>query len=180
VTAEPSDSVASLCAQLVARMEAYFNNERRFVAHAHSVLQYAEGILLSEPEACDLVVRAAAILHDIGIPEAERKHGSAAGKFQELEGPPIARRIMQEEGIDEAVIEHVCRIIGDHHSGRDMDTLEFRIIWDSDWLVNIPGGQAARPEEELRQFIEKTFRTKAGHDIALRTFCAQGQNPSKD
>jgi len=85
---------------------------------------------------------------------------------------------MAETGIDEHVIEHVCRIIANHHSALDIDTLEFRIIWDSDWLVNLPEGRAVRSEEKLRQFIEKTFRTKAGHDIALRTFCTRRGNPS--
>ena len=38
------------------------------------------------------IVVAAAVLHDIGIQEAERKHGSSGPQGQELEGPPIARR----------------------------------------------------------------------------------------
>ena len=46
------------------------------------------------------VVRAAAVLHDIGIREAERKHGSSAGKYQEVEGPPIARRILEKLSVD--------------------------------------------------------------------------------
>ena len=46
------------------------------------------------------MVRAAAILHDIGIHEAERKHGSSSGRLQELEGPPIARAILEASNVD--------------------------------------------------------------------------------
>jgi len=165
------DAVGSLCERLVARMEAYFGDDQPLIDHALAVLRHAEQIMLASPDASGLIVRAAAILHDIGIPEARRKHGSAAGKFQEIEGPPIARKILEELGIDESVIEHVCRIIANHHSAGDIDTLEFRIIWDADWLVNLPGTQANKPEEELRRFIEETFRTPSGRDIAIKTFC---------
>ena len=94
--------------------------------------------------------------------EAERKHGSAAGRYQEIEGPPIARRIMQDLALDDATLEHACRIIGSHHSARGIDTLEFRIIWDADWLVNLPDEFAGRGPQQLAAAIDRIFRTAAG------------------
>jgi len=115
-------------------------------------------------------VVAAALLHDIGIKEAERKHGSAAPKFQELEGPPIARRILEGLDLPEKDIQHVCQIVANHHSARDIDTPEFRMVWDADWLVNFPGERGDAPPEELPGLIEKTFRTPTGKRIALERF----------
>jgi len=129
---------ASLCQRITERMKQCFGEDAKRIAHAMKVLKEAEAILTTEPGASGLVVRGAAILHDIGIHEAERKHGSTAGHLQELEGPPIARKILQDLKVPNDDIEHICRIIANHHSAKDIDTLEFKILWDADWLVNIP------------------------------------------
>lgn len=162
--------------KLIKEMRGVFGADMRRVNHALKVLQNAENILESE-KADPVVVVAAAILHDIGIQEAEKKHGSAAGKYQELEGPPIARRILENlnmtPGPDAERIDHICRIVGSHHSAQDIDTPEFRIIWDSDWIVNIPEERAGKSKQELRQFIEKIFRTQGGKEIALDLYCEE-------
>ena len=63
-------------------MQGLFGNDQRRIDHALAVLGHAEAILATEPAADAEVVTAAAILHDIGIQEAERKHGSSAGRWQ--------------------------------------------------------------------------------------------------
>ncbi len=135
--AEAAQGAESLVDQLIAAMRAKFGSDEKRIDHAQRVLEFAQDILKSEP-GDPRVVQAAAVLHDIGIKEAEAKHGSSAGRYQEMEGPPIARPIMEELGMAPEVVDHVCDIIGNHHSARDIDTPEFRILWDSDWLVNIP------------------------------------------
>ena len=163
------DEVKSLCERLVARMKETFGSDRRRIEHALKVLDHAETIW--EAEGGDpLTVRAAAILHDIGIHEAERKHGSAAGRFQEIEGPPIARAILEELQLDERTVDHVCRIVGSHHSAKDIDTREFRTIWDADWLVNIPDEHAGASRERLAKLVARIFKTKRGRALAEELF----------
>ncbi len=163
--------------RLIAEMKNVFGEDRRRVDHALAVLGFAETIIEVEG-GNPLIVKAAAILHDIGIHEAERKHGSSSGRYQEIEGPPIARRILTKMGIDEDATDHVCRIVGSHHSGRDIDTLEFRIIWDSDWLVNIPEEHAAASRSKLRQLVERVFRTQEGRRLAKKsTWMTQSTTP---
>ena len=57
----------------------------------HFIKVYAYSRLLGRREGLDEqkqnVLEAAAVLHDIGIHEAERKHGSSGGHWQEMEGP---------------------------------------------------------------------------------------------
>ena len=154
--------------QLLRSLGEVFGDDQPRIDHAKRVLAYAEQILGDEPGDEQTVV-AAAILHDIGIAEAERKHGSSAAKYQELEGPPIARGILESTGLSEDRVDHICRIIGSHHSARDIDSPEFRIIWDADWLVNIPAGRTERGEEELRKLVSTVFRTDAGRRIARET-----------
>jgi len=160
--------VESLKSALRAEMGA--DNAR--IDHALAVHAYACELMAREGGEPS-VVHAAALLHDIGIPLAEEKHGSAAGKFQELEGPPLARRIMAELSFDEAVIEHVCRIVGSHHSAGDIETIEFCIIWDADWLVNFPAEHGQKERVRQRELVDAIFRTTTGKRLAGEAFLAE-------
>ena len=164
------EQIGSLCERITDRMRSHFGEDQRRIDHALAVLKYAEQIMGAGDDVSGLVVRAAAILHDIGIPEAARKHGSTAGKYQELEGPPIARGILMDVKVDGAIIDHVCRIIANHHSAKEIDTPEFRIIWDADWLVNIPGEFDTADKARMSELIEKVFKTDRGKRIAESLF----------
>ena len=153
--------------RLWAEVTAYFGDDTRRIEHARSVLGYAREILADENADRD-TVEAAAMLHDIGIHEAERKYNSTAGHHQELEGPPIARDILAGMGADEALIEHVCRIIASHHSPGEVETPEFFVLWDADWLVNIPDEYPDAGVEKLSSIVDKVFRTKKGRELANR------------
>jgi putative nucleotidyltransferase with HDIG domain len=155
--------------KLIREMKNAFGADQRRIDHALAVLNYAEQILSTEG-GDPLVVKAAAILHDIGIHEAERKYDSSAGKYQEIEGPPIARKILAKYDLDEAVIQHICKIIANHHSAKDIDTTEFRIIWDADWLVNIPAEFSDVGREKLQNLIDRVFKTNTGRHIAVESF----------
>lgn len=164
-TRQPAEGID----RLIQAMKDVFGTDRRRIAHALKVWQVTKEIL-AEESGSPRVVEAAAILHDIGIQEAERKFGSSAARYQEIEGPPVARRIMEGLGLDEQTIEHVCRIVGSHHSAHDIDTPEFRILWDADWMVNIPDAFAGHSKDQLERIIHKIFKTKAGKEKAVNLF----------
>jgi hypothetical protein len=154
---------------LIKKMMDIFGEDRKRINHALSVLEYAEKI--NSVEGADSsIVTAAAILHDIGIHQAEKKYGSSAGKYQEIEGPPIAEPILKDCGLDRDKIEHICKIIANHHSAKNIDTPEFRVIWDADWLVNIPDECGKMNKEKLNGFIEKIFKTNKGKQLAKEIY----------
>ena len=155
--------------KLLDEMKQIFGRDEKRIGHALAVLGYAERIQTAEG-GDPLVIQAAAILHDIGIHETERKYGSSVGKYQEIEGPPIAEAILKKHDIPTEIIEHVSRIVANHHSARDIDTLEFRIIWDADWLVNIPDDFPNASQEKLKTIVEKIFKTNEGRKIAEALF----------
>src|SRR5512143_1767518 len=63
--------------RVAVEMKRYFQTDFKRIGHAMSVARYAERI--AREEGGNLaVVLCAAYLHDIGIKEAERKHGSSA------------------------------------------------------------------------------------------------------
>jgi len=155
--------------KLIGEMENVFGDDRKRIEHALAVLDYAEQI--QNVEGGDpLIVRAAAILHDIGIHEAERKYGSSAGKYQEIEGPPIAEEILKRFDISAEAIEHICRIIASHNSAKDIDTIEFRIVWDADHIVNLQQDSRQANNEKLQEIIDKKFKTDEGRRIAAELF----------
>ena len=157
--------------QYINAMKKTFGEDERRINHALAVLDYAKQI--SSAEGGDAqVILSAAVLHDIGIHEAEKKHGSPAGHYQEIEGPPIAKEILERIGMDEERIDHVCRIIANHHSDKDIDTPEFCVIWDADWLVNIPVWYPEMTGEELERKIDRVFKTGTGREIACSVFLA--------
>ncbi|HOP41185.1 MAG TPA: HD domain-containing protein [Geobacteraceae bacterium] len=150
-------------------MRAYFGPDRRRINHALRVTAYAEEILAREKGDREVVI-AAALLHDIGIREAERKYGSSAGDLQEREGPPVARDIMVSLGFEVSVVDEVCEIISSHHSPGEVDTDNFRIIWDADWLVNLGDEYDTSNTVKTRELIRKIFLTSTGKTIAEQLY----------
>lgn len=159
----------ALAQALIQDMRRIFGDDRRRIDHAMAVLDYANQIHSVEGGEAD-VVRAAAILHDIGIQEAERKYGSSAGRYQEIEGPPIAEPMLRARGLDEGRIAHVCRIIANHHSAKGIETPEFRILWDADALVNLGEVFQDSAGGDRAATIDKVFKTKTGREIALSLY----------
>jgi hypothetical protein len=162
---DAQSSQESIADKLIRAMKAEFGTDQARISHALRVLDHAEHIMHHE-KATPKIVIAAALLHDIGIQEAERKHGSSGARYQELEGPPIARRVLESLDFEEAEIDHICRIVGSHHSAGDIDTVEFRTIWDADLIVNMGAKEVKVDPAHLDAFIEKRFRTEAGKKIA--------------
>ena len=155
---------------LLKKMENYFGRDRKRIKHAYQVLEYAEKILEKEPKADREVVVAAAILHDIGIHAAEKKHGSTAGIFQQIEGPPIAENILQNIGFPEEKIQEVMGIIAHHHTPGKIQTKDFEIVYDADCLVNLIDEIDEEQSVKIADKIEAIFLTKWGKDIAAHKF----------
>ena len=162
----PSD--AAFRETVIAEMRSVFGPDTRRIHHALGVLEAAQR-LLAQLGGDARVVLAAAILHDIGITTAERVHGSSAAKFQELEGPPIARAILEKLRLDGARIEHVCDIVANHHCAQGRDTVEFRILWDADMIINLMP-EAPVQGAALEKLLGAHFRTLPGRALAAERF----------
>jgi predicted HD phosphohydrolase/DNA-directed RNA polymerase subunit RPC12/RpoP len=117
-------------------MEDYFGADARRIRHAQRTAEYAEMILAQATGADPNIVIAAALLHDIGIKNAEEKYGSADPAHQEAEGPPVARGILKKLDYPEEFIKEVCDMIGHHHHPRADETTNFKVLYDADQFVN--------------------------------------------
>ena len=150
-------------------MKRYFGRDFKRIGHAIKVARYAERI--GREEGANLaVVLSAAYLHDIGIKEAERKYASSDAKYQEQEGPPVAREILNKLGANTQLVDKVCDIVGRHHHPRKDETAEFKAVYDADMIVNLEEKQGEAGQdgdrERLQKVIEKVFLTKSGKILA--------------
>lgn len=150
-------------------MKRYFGKDLKRVKHALNVAQYAEEILKVEG-GDPLVILAAAYLHDIGIHEAEMKYQSPSGDYQEMEGPAIARGILEKLNVQKEIIEEACDMIGHHHHPKDEETLNFQILHEADWLVNIEEEGISKDRERVEKIVKKSFRTVTGRQMAEKLY----------
>jgi nitroreductase len=155
--------------RVVQSMEEYFGADERRIKHAHRVAGYARE-LLAAVDADEMVTLVAAYLHDIGIPEAERKYGSCHGPYQEQDGHPVARALLEGLGADPRLIGEVCALVGCHHTPGGLDSPEFRILWDADALVNLAEVVAGKEPEQIAQILDKALVTETGYRRALKLY----------
>ncbi len=146
-------------------MKRYFDKDVKRIKHTQKVARFAEAMVKIEG-GNPLVVLGSAFLHDIGIHEAEKKHGNSSGEFQGLEGPPIAKDMLKRIGLQTEMIDEICDIIGHHHHPREEETLNFQILYEADWLVNIEEDGFLKNREELEKLIGNVFKTVTGKKFA--------------
>lgn len=163
------DAEQVLLDQIKRSMENYFGQDRRRIDHALQVTEYAHE-LLAYIDADPVITLSAAYLHDIGIPESERKYGHCSGAQQEIEGPPVATELLTELNAGAEFIEQVCELIGKHHTPAGVDSPEFRILWDSDALVNLAEVLPGKTPEQVEQILKRSMVTEPGYRRACKLY----------
>lgn len=106
------------------------------------------------------ILEISAILHDIGIKESEKKYNSSAGNYQELEGPPVAKKLLEEYSLHSDAIDRICLLIGNHHSYHKLSGIDFQILIEADFLVNI--FEENYTASQIEALKDKYFKTKTG------------------
>jgi HD superfamily phosphodiesterase len=155
---------------LIEEMKQVFKEIPYGIEHTLKVLQNAEDIINGEHiEAERELITIVAILHDIGAAEALKKHGSFDGPYQEMEGPAVAREILQKLGYDKNT-DRICFIIGHHHTPSKIDGIDFQIQWEADLLENLTAMDQHTQKQELKKCIDQNFKTTTGKRIAYSRF----------
>jgi hypothetical protein len=153
--------------RVAVEMKKYFRKDFKRIGHASKVARYAEKI--GKEEGGNLaVILSAAYLHDIGIKNAEIKHNSTAARYQEEEGPPVARKILEGLGAKEELIEEVCDIVGHHHHPGEDDNINFKSLYDADLIVNLEEKHKEKDSgnENLENILKTSFLTNSGEVLA--------------
>ena len=156
--------------ELFQKMITYYMGDAKRIQHFIKVHSFAK--LIGEQERMDPIqleiLEAAAYVHDIGIKPAEEKHGNCSGKLQEQEGPAAAEAMLRELHAEEELIERVCYLVGHHHTYKSIDGLDYQILVEADFLVNLFEDEAV--ESTIYHTYDKIFKTETGKKICREMF----------
>ena len=154
--------------EAIRSMKDYFQSER-FSSHTLKVLAAAEKIAEAE-KLPDGFLRESTVLgcifHDIGIPEAQKKHGSIDGPWQEKEGPAVARQLMAVLGVRPDILERVCYLVGFHHTKDRVDGMDFQLLWEADFIVNVEEKNLVFTRDDIGAAIQANTTTAMGTRLA--------------
>lgn len=142
-------------------VEYYFGDPKR-IQHFVKVHSFAKQISISERLDNDtmFVLEAAALVHDIGIKPAEEKYGSCSGKLQEQEGPAAAEAMLLSLGFPRKYLDRICYLVGHHHTYTDIDGIDYQILVEADYLVNLYEDQCS--QAGIKTAYQNIFRTDSG------------------
>lgn len=152
------------------KMIEYYKCDPRRINHFQKVYAFAHLIGVSENLKSDelFLLDIAALTHDIGIKESEKKYSSSSGKYQEIEGPPVAEKLLKKLGFKKDFIEKVCYLIGHHHTYENINSAAYQILVEADFIVNIYEDNMDRKSVETVK--SKIFKTRTGTKILSEMF----------
>ena len=151
--------------QLYLKMIDYYSGDPKRIQHFVKVHSFAKLIGEYEGLSADemTVLKAAALVHDIGIKPAEAQYGECGGKLQEQLGQEPAEKLLREVGFDENVIARVKYLVGHHHTYTNIDGMDYQILVEADFLVNLyEDGCSNTAIAAARNGI---FKTKTGKSL---------------
>lgn len=151
--------------ELFLQMIAFFSGDPKRIQHFMKVHSFARIIGTKEGlDETSLYIEAAAYTHDIGIRPAEEKYGRCDGKAagagrMEL----LAQRMLSDVGIENYLIDRICYLIGHHHTYDNIEGLDYQILVEADFLVNLYEDDVNR--HGIEQAYQQIFRTQTGKEI---------------
>ncbi|MBS4536935.1 HD domain-containing protein [Clostridium sp. D2Q-11] len=155
----------NIIGQVIDSMIRYYSGDVHQINHFLKVHGFAKTI--GEMESIDKdiqeLLEIAAVMHDIGIKNSEKKYNSSAGSYQQIEGPPEARRLLEDMEYDPELIERVCWLIAHHHTYDNIEGMDYQILVEADFLVNAYENNMSK--DQMRNIYKKIFKTSVGKEI---------------
>lgn len=147
---------------LINKMIEYNNGDPMRIQHLIKVHAFAELIGIGEQvnEIDQFILESAAVVHDIGIRKSEEVYGDSTGSHQEELGPDEAAKLLAELEYCETDIERICYLVGHHHTYNDIDGIDYQILVEADFLVNMYEDNMS--DEAKRTALQKIFKTETG------------------
>ena len=155
---------------LISEMVTYYSGDAKRIQHFLKVHNIAKliGALEKLDDDTIFILETAAIVHDIGIKVCEQKYGNCNGKLQEKEGPALAKDMLRKLNYDPAVIERTAYLVGHHHTYNKIDSIDYQILVEADFLVNIYEDNLT--PSACHSILNKVFKTESGIDLLRRIY----------
>lgn len=156
--------------RVIDEMILYYSGDARRIQHFLKVYGFAKAIGEGEnlPSQLQEILEVSAVVHDIGIKVSEEKYNSSSGEYQQIEGPQVAKDMLTKLGYEEGFIDRVCYLIAHHHTYNKIDGLDYQILVEADFLVNI--SEDGMKTGVINSIKDRIFRTKTGLDFIMRIY----------
>ena len=157
-------------AEVVKKMVEYSKGDLHDINHFMKVYAYAKTIAEGEnlsPEQQKLV-EVTAVVHDIACPLCRVKYGNANGKHQEKESAALIEEFFADSDLPKEFVDRVSYIVSHHHTITGIDGIDYQILVEADFLVNILEDGLAK--EAALQAYQNIFKTESGKNICQEMF----------
>lgn len=75
---------------------------------------------------------------------------------------------MKKLGADRETIDRVCYLVGHHHTYTEIDGLDYQILIEADFLVNLY--EDGVDQKAVRAAYDRIFKTDTGRDVCRLMF----------
>ena len=89
-------------------------------------------------------------------------------KLQEKEGPALAQKLLESLDFPQNVSERVQYLIGRHHTYNDIDGIDYQILVEADFLVNMYEDSLSK--KAVKHAYDSIFKTSSGRKICAEIF----------
>jgi hypothetical protein len=107
----------------------------------HILKVYALSKLLSESENLNqelqLIIRSAAILHDIAIKHCKEKYNNASQELQRKEAPLLVKHMLEAANYAPSFTERITTLVLKHHCYDCIEGIDCQILIEADLLINL-------------------------------------------
>ena len=109
-----------------------------------------------------MILEAAAVLHDIGIKSCKEKYGEADQEKLKSESAQVARQMLEDSGYPKVWVDKILHLIQMHHDYEHIDSQAYQILVEADLWV------CALEESWEREKIQEAaghFKTETGRQL---------------
>ena len=157
-------------AAAIEKMTDFYKGNIHDIYHFLKVWAFAKNI--GEAEGLDPKIQEtlemAAVVHDIACPLCRVKYGNANGKHQEEESAALIEEFFVDSDLPKEFVDRVSYIVSHHHTITGIDGIDYQILVEADFLVNILEDGLAK--EAALQAYQNNFKTESGKNICQEMF----------
>lgn len=109
-----------------------------------------------------MILEAAAVLHDIGIKNCKEKYGQADQENLKTESALVATQMLEDYGYPKAWMDKIIHLVQMHHDYDHIDSQAYQILVEADlWVCALEEGW----EREKLEEAAGHFKTETGKQL---------------
>ena len=161
----------ALAARLIQWIEQQCKGDTARINYALRLFQHAKELIRKEG-GDPRVVLSASLLLAAAARATDRDHRRTPESASPPEGMEVAEEALEHLGLDADAREQVRRIVHSCRCGEAPDTVEFRVVSDSETLARLATERFVGGREDWENEIVSNLRTEAGKERARSLFPA--------